>query len=851
MRVVTRTWREKASNQLFWKVFHGTEVEIGIKNKRKASKLPTSQLPTTMLKNYFKIAWRGLTRSKWVGLINILGLTIGIAAALLLFVVVEYELSYDKFQNKYDQVYRIYTQNKVEDGLEYTPGVANPFPDALMSEKLNFDKVVPVVVHYEIQVNVNQESSEAPNKYKAETVFFSTSEYSDLFNLEFLAGNIKTLDQPDRVVLTQTQANTYFRNWENALGKTVELTNGIKLEVSGVVADLAENSNFRFDLLASFETIRSHQDVFGYDLTEWGSTGSNFQVYVLTNPETDLLLAQSQLDGFSKKHFEGRGNSAISHLMQPLNEIHFGTDLEPLSGRLVRKSTINTLILVGVFILIMASINFINLTTSLAIGKSKEIGVRKVMGSSRSQLIFQSLGETFLSVLISTGLGLILANLLLPFMDKIADVPAESSFFQPVIAGFMLFLILLLTLLSGFYPAMIISGFKPIQALKNKFQGAEIGGVSIRRGLVVMQFAIAQILMIGTLIAVRQMNLLQETDLGFNKEAIYFMEVPADNMENPRIETFKQELMRIPGVMAASMSSDAPSSGNNSASNFYFDQKNEDVPFPAFLKFADADFFDLYEMEFAAGEAYPASDTIRNVVINETMANKLLIASPDEAIGRLIRLGSGDWVPITGVVKDFTVNSLREEMKQLLITTFKTEYQQVAVRLDKSADPATIAAIQGKFEQLYPEQIYTANFLDESIAEFYKSEQKLALVYKIFAGLALLISCIGLYGLVSFMIGQKVKEIGIRKVLGASVGQITFMLSKEFLILVLIAFGIAIPLAYSMMKDWLETFAYRTELSWTLFALVMLFSLLLTGLTVGSKAIRAALANPVRSLKEE
>jgi ABC-type antimicrobial peptide transport system permease subunit len=499
----------------------------------------------------------------------------------------------------------------------------------------------------------------------------------------------------------------------------------------------------------------------------------------------------------------------------------------------------------------MASINFVNLTTSLAIGKSKEIGVRKVMGSSRSQIVFQSLGETFLSVMISASLALIIANLLLPFLDKIADVPATISFFQPLILGFMAVLILALTLLSGFYPALIISRFRPIQALKNKFQGAEIGGVSIRRSLVVLQFAIAQILMIGTLIAVRQMNLVQETDLGFNKEAVYFMEVPSDSKESNRIESFKQELLRIPGVMSASMGSDVPSSDNNSASNFYFDQKNEDVPFPAYLKFADSDYFELYEMEFAAGTGYAASDTMRSAVINETMAKKLLNATPEEAIGRLIKLGNGPWVPITGVVKDFTVNSLREEMKQLLITSIKSQYRQVAVRLDKSADPSTLTAIQGKFEQLYPEQIYTASFLDESIAAFYESEQKLALVYKIFAGLALLISCIGLYGLVSFMIGQKVKEIGIRKVLGATVSQITFMLSKEFLIMVLIAFGIAIPLAYFMMKEWLDTFAYKTEISIGLFALVMTASLVLTILTVGSKAVRAAIANPVDSLKDE
>ena len=805
-----------------------------------------------MLKNYFKIAWRGLTRSKWVGAINVFGLTIGITASLLLFVVVAYELSYDKFQTNYEQVFRIYTQDKIEDGMELNPGVANPFPDALMSEKLGFGKVVPVIVHSDVQVNIRKnESSETPDKHKAETLFFSTSEYKDLFDLEFLSGSEKVLDQPDQVVLTQTEGEKYFGKWENALGKTIEMTNGVSLEIGAVVADLPDNSNFGFDLMASYETIRSHPDEFGYDLTEWGSTGSNFQVYVLTNPETDLVSAQSQLDGFTKKHFEERGNSIKSHLMQPLGDIHFKPDLEPLSGRLVRKSTIQTLIIVGVFILIMASINFVNLTTSLAIGKSKEIGIRKVMGSTRSQIVFQSLGETFLSVMISTGLALICANLLLPFLDKIADVPATISFFQPEILGFMMALILVLTLLSGFYPALIISGFRPIQALKSKFQGAEIGGVSIRRGLVVLQFAIAQILMIGTLIAVRQMNLVQETDLGFNKEAVYFMEVPSDSKESVRIESFKQELLRIPGVMAASMGSDVPSSDNNSASNFYFDQKNDNVPFPAYLKFSDEDYFELYEMEFAAGTTYPASDTMRNVVINETMAKKLMIATPEEAIGRLIKLGGGPWVPITGVIKDFKVNSLREEMKQLLITSMKSQFNQVAVRLDKSADQATIAAIQGKFEQLYPEQIFTASFLDESIAAFYESEQKLALVYKIFAGLALLISCIGLYGLVSFMIGQKVKEIGIRKVLGASVGQITFMLSREFLIMVLIAFGIAIPLAYFMMKEWLETFAYKTQISVGLFALVMTASLVLTILTVGSKAVRAAIANPVDSLKDE
>lgn len=806
-----------------------------------------------MLKNYLIIAWRGLSRSKWIGLMNIVGLTVGITAALLLFVVIGYELSYDTAQRNYDSIYRIYTQDKVEDGFEYTPGVANPFFDALKSESTEFEKVVPVIVNGEVQVNIATEGNVAtPEKHVAETVFFSTADYKEVFDLEFLAGTAAILDLPDYVALSRAEGDTYFGNWENALGKTIQLTNGLSLEVGAVVENTPENSNFDFDLLVSFETIRAHQDEFGYDLSEWGSTSSNFQVYVLTNPTVDLTLAKSQLEAFSKKHFDGRGNTLKSHLMQPLSDIHFNSDLEPLSGILVRKSTIQTLILVGIFILVMASINFVNLTTSLAIGKSKEIGIRKVMGSNRSQLVFQSLGETFLSVFISSAFALVFASLLLPFLDKIATIPSEVTLFEPTILGFLALLLVVLTFVSGFYPALIVSGFRPIQALKNTTQRAEIGGVSIRRGLVVLQFAIAQILMIGTLIAVRQMNLVQETDLGFNKEAIYFLEVPGDTNETNRMESFKQELLRIPGVLASSMASDVPSSNNNSATNFYFDQKNEDISFPAYLKLADEDYFDLYEMEFAAGKGYPASDTVRNVVINETMAKKLLIPSPEAALGKLIKLGGGGaWVPITGVVKDFALNSLREEMKQLVITSIKPYYSQVAVRLDKSAGKETLDAIQGKFETMYPEQIFTAQFLDESIAEFYESEQKLSLVYKIFAGLSILISCIGLYGLVSFMIGQKVKEIGIRKVLGATVSQITFLLSKEFLILVFIAFGMAIPLAYFMMKEWLATFAYQAPITVGLFAIVMGASLLLTVLTVGSKAIRAAIANPVNSLKDE
>ncbi|MCH7401220.1 ABC transporter permease [Belliella kenyensis] len=805
-----------------------------------------------MLKNYFKIAWRSLIRSKWTGIINILGLTIGITAALLLFVVLQYELSYDKFLSHNDQIYRIVTHDQYDDIYDQTSGVANPFPDALMADPMSFEQVVPVVSHNYVQVNIDNLNSGGIDKHRAESLFFTTPDFARLFEINFLIGNANALGQPDQVILPKSEAEKYFGSWKDAQGKALQLTNGVELEIAAVVEDMPENSNFGFKLLASFETIRSHQEAFGYDLAEWGSTGSNFQVYVKTNPATDFALIQSRLDDFSKKHFEGRGTSIKSHHLQPLSDIHFNPLYEPLTGSRIRQSTIKTLILVGVFILIMASINFVNLTTSQAIGKSKEIGVRKVMGSTKTQIALQSFGETFLTVLLASLFSLVLASLFLPFLDKIANIPDSVSLFQWQVGLFILVLIVLLSLLSGFYPAMIIARYQPIRALKNKFQSADIGGISIRRGLVVLQFAIAQILMIGTLIAVRQMNLVQNIDLGFNKEAIYYVHVPSDKTNGEmRIEGFKQEILRMPGVKGATLASDVPSSDHNSATNFYFDNKSEDIIFPAFLKFADEAYFDLFEMEFVAGQAYPPSDTIRNVVINETMAKKLMIQNPEEAIGKNLRLGSGAWIPVSGVVKDFTVNSLREEMKQLVITTRKSMYSIVAVKLEGGVSKSTLESIQSKFEEIYPEQIYTAVFLDESIAAFYENEQKLAMVYKVFAALAILISCIGLYGLVSFMIGQKVKEIGIRKVLGASVAQITVMLSKEFVLMVLIAFGVAVPLAYYMVQEWLASFAYKTPVTIGLFVLVMLISLLITGLTVGFKSFRAAIANPVDSLTNE
>jgi ABC-type antimicrobial peptide transport system permease subunit len=805
-----------------------------------------------MWKTYSKIAWRNLKKRKRVTLINIFGLTMGITAAFLLFTVVSYELSYDNFQFNADNIYRVVTQDDYPDGTSYNPGVSPPMPEALKVDLSGIDAIVPVVSATVFVSIENAVTNTGENKFMIEDAFFTTPDYATLFDVEVLAGNLDVLKDPGQVVLTQTEAKKLFGTWENAFGKLILLSKRVEATVGAIVADIPDNSNFQFNMLASYKTLQSNETVFNFFFDEWGSFGSDFQLYLLLPESSSATQIDQQLLIFAENNYKDRGTSKKSFFLQPMKDIHFDNRFEPISGEMIRKATVYTLGLIGIFILIMASINYINLSTAQAIGKSKEIGIRKVMGGSRLQVIGQSFGETFMVVIISAIISTLAATILLPYLSKVAEVPDSIKLITPSFLLFSTAIIVGVTLLSGFYPALILSGFQPIQALKNKIQVTQIGGVSLRRSLVVMQFVIAQVLMIATVIAVKQMAEIQEADLGFSKEAVYYFDIPVDEAKDGRLDVLKQRLRSNSQIKSVSVSSDVPSSGNNWASNFWFDNIRENVQFPTFLKYADADYFANYGLEFVAGVGYSESDTLKEAVINETMAKKLNLTSSEQAIGKTITIGGGEpWMKITGVVKDFAQNSLREEIKPFIIATEKVNYEVLGLKLNKNAGKETLTSIEEEFKTIYPDAIYSGAFWDESIADFYRRENQLALVYKILAVLSIVISSIGLYGLISFMVGQKLKEIGIRKVLGASVSQITIMLSKEFIYLVLIAFLVAVPLGYYVTDLWLQSFTYKTSIPIWLFAMILIFSVLITAITVGSRAIKAALGNPVDSLSDE
>jgi ABC-type antimicrobial peptide transport system permease subunit len=484
------------------------------------------------------------------------------------------------------------------------------------------------------------------------------------------------------------------------------------------------------------------------------------------------------------------------------------------------------------------------------VGRSKEVGVRKVLGGNRLQLFWQMLSETKFLVLIAAALAVLLAWLFMPYIKHVISIQEELRLFTMENILFFLLTIVCVTLLAGIYPAMVLSGFRPVLALKNRINSSTVGGISLRRVLVVLQFSISQLLIIGTIVAVVQMNFVRHADLGFNKEAVLVLGMNNDSITRQKLAAFKQDLLSDPEVKQVSFCNDPPSSNSNWGTNFAFDNK-PDENYTLYMKYADADYFKTFDLQLLAGSVYPKSDTCTGYVINDYLRQKLGMKSPQEAIGKNIKTGGNYWKKITGVVKDFNTNSLRESIRPMAIVSLRKVYYHTAVKLNSSNMLRSQERIQEKWNRYFPDYVYNAKFLDKTIEEFYIQESQMAMLYKIFAGLAIFISCLGLYGLVSFMAVQKTKEVGIRKVLGAKVGSIVYLFSKEFTLLILIAFVIAAPLAWYFMNAWLENFAFRIHIGFGVFVIAILTTVIIAWLSVGYKAVRAAIANPVKSLRTE
>jgi putative ABC transport system permease protein len=801
-----------------------------------------------MVKNYFKTAFRNLTRNKSFTFINVLGLTIGIASCLLIFLVVEFELSFDNFHKKKARIYRVVTQFNRAGNLDYTSGVSVPVGDAMRTDFPHLEAVGTILGSGGDLITVPD--NETGKKFKEPNIFYAQPQVFDILDTKWLAGNPKTsLSEPNTVVLSKTIADKYFGNWKESIGKIIKHENRETIKVTGVIDDMPVNSDFPFVIVISFKTNENATSA------DWGSTSSSNNCLIVLAPNISAQQISSLLPAFRSKHEKKDNNSEIktSYLLQPLSQIHFDARFGNYNERTFSKELITGLGLIGLFLLVIACVNFINLATAQAVTRSKEVGVRKVLGGSRIQLVSQFIGETFLITIFSIVLACLVACVVLPYVGQLLNIPLEHGLPQAwIIILFLFILAISVTVLSGFYPSIILSGFNPVNALKSKISSKSAGGISLRRGLVILQFTIAQILIIGTLVILSQMNFFQTQPMGFDKNAIVNVPVPGDSVSHSKMEFLRRQLLQLPGIQNVSFSFTPPANNGDWTSEFTFNRSPKETSFEPTLKWADADYFKTYGLQFVAGRPYVQSDTVNEFVVNQTTVKKLGLKNPEDILGKEISFWNRRLhALVVGVVKDFHLNSLRDPIAPAVFACRKNNYQTIGIKIQSGKENKVMGAVERLWIQTFPNSMYEYKFLEEKIASFYEQESQLSKLYQIFAMIAIFISCLGLYGLVSFMAIQRIKEVGIRKVLGASVASIVYLFSKEFTILIAIAFLIAMPMSYYFMHQWLSNFTFKIDLGFQFFLLAFIGAILIAWITVGYKAIQAGLANPVKSLRTE
>lgn len=796
-------------------------------------------------------------------MLNILGLAIGIGASLLIFLVIRNEMSYDSYHSKRDRIFRMVTTTRSRSNGEigwqhsYSPA---PLPNALRRNFPSLEKVATLESVGGGQIYIPGKDGTDEKRFKEpDGISFVEPALFDIFDFNWVAGTVRGLEEPNTAAISQSVARAYFGNYANAIGRTIQLWSyRVPLRIIGVFKDLPENTDVPLRIAASFATLQRLDNgarIIAED-GDWRSVSGGSQCFVLLQKGHDIQGLQAQLPAFVKKNYredEDRTTHVSSLTFQPLREIHLDKRFNTLKGDSLSPGQLSALALIGIFLLLVACINFINLATAQSVNRSREIGVRKVLGSSRSQLLKQYLGETALITFIALIIGCILAGLTAPYLSRLMEKTlALDLLHYPSIWVYLLLTGIVVTLLAGFYPAMVLSGFNPIAAIKSKISTRTIGGISLRRGLVVFQFMIAQLLVIGTLVVLKQLDFFRNQPLGFQKDAVVLIDLPSDSSLKVKYAYLKTRMLQLPGVAAASLCSREPSSGGGWYRDFSFDHDADRQPYSLRMLCADSGYLNTFRMGLAAGRLPYPSDTARELIVNETLVKKLGLKSAGEILGKTITFNQeAKALPVVGVLKDFNNTPLQNSILPAAFTTDYNNYGTLALRLRPEAINNTLKQVQKTFTEIYPTYIYDCTFFDDRIERFYKTETQTAQLFKIFAILSICISCLGLYGLVSFMAVQKTKEVGIRKVLGASVQHIVYLFSKEFTILVGIAFLIAAPLGYYFMHQWLSGFTYHTQLTPGIFVLAIVLSIAIAWLTVGYKAVKAALVNPVKSLKAE
>jgi putative ABC transport system permease protein len=809
-----------------------------------------------MLKRDIIFAFRNLWRNKLVSAINIMSLTIGIGACLVIFLIVNYELGVNRSISGGDRIYRMYSEFS---GMfsAVNRGVPNGFVTTIRETFTGVDAVCNFH-QWGARVSVPGDKGDRKTFGWAEKLIVTDPSYFDIFiDYKWLQGNARqSLSDPHRIVLTSSRAKTYFGDLplSNIIGKEIIYQDSLVVTVSGIVEDL-EHTDLEFTEFVSFATIEKSWLQTQIRVDDWISTNSTSQLFIKASAGTSALTLREQMTRLGDLYIEKRKDKDLrnSPQLQPLNDLHFYTEIGIFSGSrgATGKSTLHILSAIAILLLVLAIINFINLETAQASRRAKEVGVRKVLGSSRSRLIRHFLIDSLILTTCSVYLSMILAEGVLQIFGEFIPEGVSLDLTDLSTIGFLAGCIAGVTLLAGLYPAFVLSSYKPALALKNVRSGGSSRASFIRKGLTVFQFTFSQILIIAALAIGMQIDYMLSKDLGFTSEAIIYFEAPWWEGEDKRLQ-LRRELELLPEVEALSLNNDPPSAEGYSSNMMEFDNGKEIQKHVVAMKHADTAYLRLYNIKLLAGRNIIPSDSVREYLINETYLHMLGFQNPEDGLGKIIQ-----GKPVVGVVKDFNSRSLHSAVDPIAIFDWKNgNYNCFGLKLathdHKITDlSGSLNKIEAAWKKVYPDDKFEYKFLDDTLENFYETERRIGKLARTAMVIAVLISCLGLFGLSSFTVNQRTKEIGIRKVLGATVNSIMLLLSKDFLGLVLIAFIMSAPVAYYITDKWLEDFSYRMDISAWLFIVSGLASILTAFMTISFRTVRAAKSDPVKSLRYE
>ncbi|MEQ8413910.1 MAG: FtsX-like permease family protein [Imperialibacter sp.] len=804
-----------------------------------------------MFRNHFVTVYRSFKRHPSFLLLNMLGLALGIGCSVVIYLIVNYELSYEKHHVNFDHIYRVTSGESA--------AVPHPVGDALMADYAFIDVVAKIDYEYGGIIASWDGDKQLKKLEEGDGLVFASPGLFDVFTFPALAGNLQSaVAEPNSAAISDEWAIKYFGvndgNLDKVIGKRITINSTLSVIIKSVFRAPPVTTDLPFQLVVHYGNLGDFDSDYE-DGQDWDATSSSTNCYVMLKGESNKEQLSAALPALAKKYY-GEDDKGDRFGLQPLSDVHFNPAYGNFGDRVMDYRLLVALITIAFFLLIAACINFINLSTAQASKRAREIGIRKAMGGHKGQLRRQFLMETFFITVLASFLSLALAEvLLLELQDLLGYRLSVSVVREPWLLIYLIAVVILVTLAAGLYPSLVLSKMSPVMALRGKStHGNGLRGVSVRKALVVFQFMISQALVFGTLVVLLQTRFLQDQPLGFDKEAIITTWVP----DQSAITALGQRIRSVKGVDNVSFCIGAPLSSQNSSANFYDPAvaKERRADLGANFKAVDENYLSLFNIELLAGRNLRQADSASAVIASEQAILGLGFQTPHEAIGAKIRTGYDDNVrEIVGVIKDFHAHTLHQKLEKVILLYYQPEFYSMAIKLSTGSSATvaseTIHGVEDIWNETFPAFIFDYRFLDASIAAKYEAERNLATLFMIFASIAILIGALGLYGLISFMANERTKEIGVRKVLGAGRLQMLLMFWKEVAGLLLIAFVIASPLVYGLMSDWLDDFAYQIDIGLPVFVLAFAVSMLVALGSTSYRSMQAASSNPVNSLRSE